>query len=139
MFRRAFSLAELMVAMLVVSIGLLSIAGAVIYSTRIGTQSARQTRALQYSKQIIALSKLSNLPRVAPINDAPGDRVPMEAPPFQSQITASPDFKRNVRMQPLSNDPNDYRSQLYNVDVTVYWYDRGRELSLRDQAIHRSP
>lgn len=125
--------------MLVVSIGLLSIAGAVIYSTRIGAQAARQTQALQYAKQIIALSKLANLPRVTPINDAPADRIAVGAPPFQDQVANSPDYRRNVRMQPLSTDPNDYRSQLYNIDVTIYWFDRGRELSLRDQAVHRSP
>lgn len=139
MSRRAFSLAELMVAMLVVSVGLLSIAGAVIYSTRVGALAARQTQALQYAKQIIALSKLANLPKVTPINDAPADRTAVSAPPFQDQITNSSDYRRNIRMQPVSTDPNDYRSQLYNIDVTIYWFDRGRELSLRDQAVHRSP
>lgn len=139
MSRRAFSLAELMVAMLVVSVGLLSIAGAIIYSTRVGALAARQTQALQYAKQIIALSKLANLPRVNPINDPATDRIPVGAPPFQNQIQDSPEYRRNIRMQPLSNDPADYRSQLYSIDVTVYWYDRGQELSLRNQAVHRSP
>lgn len=128
-----------MVAMLVVAVGLLSIAGAVIYSTRIGAQAARQTQALQYAKQIIALSKLANLPRVTPINNTASDRIAVAAPPFQEHIKDHPDYRRNVRMQPLSTDPNDYRSQLYNIDVTIYWFDRGRELSLRDQAVHRSP
>lgn len=138
MSKRAFSLAELLLALTVVSMGLLAIAGAVIYSTRVGGQAARQTRALQYAKQIIALSKLYNLPRVAPINDLPASRVAVNAPPFQDYVSADPQYRRNLRMQVLATDPNDYRSQLYRIEVSVFWFDRGIERSLRDVSVHRA-
>lgn len=139
MCKRAFSLAELIIALGVVSVGLLSISGAVVYSTRTGAQAARQTQALQYAKQLIQLSKLYNLPRVSPINDPPSARVAVAAAPFAGNIQALPDYTRNIRMTQVSAVPTDHRSQLYRIDVIIYWWDRGRELSLTDSAIHRSP
>lgn len=130
---------EILLASAVVAVGLLSIAGAVIYSTRVGAQAARQTVALQYAKQLIQLSKLYNLPRVAPINDAPSARTAVDAAPFAGVVSPNANYRRNLRMTPLSSVPTDYRSQLYQIDVTVYWQDRGREVYLHDSAVHRAP
>lgn len=125
--------------MAVVAVSLLATAGSIIYANRTGAQAARQTVALQYAKQLIQLSKLYNLPRTAPINDSPASRVAVDAAPFASNMSPNSSYKRNLRMSALSSTPGDYRSQLYRVDVTIYWYDRGQELSLSDSSIHRSP
>ena len=125
--------------MAVVAVSLLATAGSIIYANRTGAQAARQTVALQYAKQLIQLSKLYNLPRTAPINDSPAARVAVDAAPFASNMSPNSSYKRNLRMSALSSTPGDYRSQLYRVDVTIYWYDRGQELSLSDSSIHRSP
>lgn len=136
---RGFSLLEILIATAVVTVGILSIAGAVAYSTKVGAQAARQTRALQFAKQIIQLSKLYNLPKTAPIVDSPAARNPIDAAPFSALIAPDANYRRNVRMVPLALSPTDYRSQLYQIDVSVYWFDRGREVSLQDVAIHRAP
>lgn len=125
--------------MAVVTLGLLAISGAMIYATRVGSQANRQTRALQYAKQLMALSKLYNLPRAGPINDSAAARIAVNAPPFEKEVLADSLYTRNIRMAAVSASSSDYRAQLYQVDVTIYWKDRGREVSLHQRAIHRAP
>lgn len=126
-------------ALAVAAVGLLALAGAVAYSTRTGAQAARQTTALQYAKQLLQLSKLYNLPKVNPINDAASARTAIDGAPFVGVMQPDANYKRNLRMVPLATSATDYRSQLYRIDVSVFWFDRGREVQLRDSALHRAP
>lgn len=139
MTRSAFSLAEVIVAIGVLAIGLLAIAGTVIYSTRMEGRAGRATQALHYANQMVDLSKLYNLPKVAPINDAPAARQPINAPPFDQEIYANDLFRRNLTMTWVNSSPADYRHELYQVDVTIYWFERSKEESLHVVGLHRVP
>lgn len=139
MKRNAFSLAEVIVAIGVLAIGLLAIAGTVIYSTRMEGRAGRATQALHYANQMVDLSKLYNLPKVAPINDAPVARRPLHAPPFHQEIYANDLFRRNVTMTWVNSSAGDYRNELYQVDVTIYWFERSKEESLHVVGLHRVP
>ena len=136
---RAFSLAEVIVAIGVLAVALMAIAGAVIYSTRMEGRAGRATEALHYANQIIDLSKLYNLPKVAPIHDPPAARRPVNAPPYDQEIYANDLFRRNVRMTWVNSSSGDYRNELYQVDVTIYWFERSKEESLHVAGLHRVP
>ncbi|MBN9419154.1 hypothetical protein ABS71_14385 [bacterium SCN 62-11] len=136
---RAYSLAEVMVAIGVLSIGLLAIAGSVIYSTRMGGRAGRATEALHYANQMVDLSKLYNLPKVAPIQDAAAARRPINAPPFDMDIYANDLFRRNIHMTWVNSSASDYRNELYQVDVTIYWFEKNKEESLHVVGLHRCP
>ena len=139
MNRRGFSLAEVIVAMGVMAIALMALAGAVIYSTRMEGRAGRATEALHYANQMIDLSKLYNLPKVAPINDPPSARRTLNAPPFDQDIYANDVFRRNLKMTWVNSGASDYRNELYQADVTIYWYERTKEESLHVTGLHRSP
>lgn len=123
----------------VLAVGLMAIAGSVIYSTRMEGRAGRATQALHYANQLLDLSKLYNLPKIAPLNDLPGDRRPIDAPPFTQDIYANDIFKRNITMTWVNSSATDYRNELYQVDVTVYWYERSKEESLHVTGLHRAP
>lgn len=121
------------------AVALLAIAGAVIYSTRMEGRAGRATQALHYANQMVELSKLYNLPKLAPINDPPAARNPIQAPPFAQEIYADDTFRRNIRMTWVNSGSGDYRNELYQVDVTIYWYERSKEESLHVAGLHRIP
>lgn len=128
-----------MVAIGVLAIGLLAIAGSVLYSTRMEGRAGRATQALHYANQMIDLSKLYNLPKVAAIQDPPAARRPLNDPPFDQEIYANDLFRRNIHMTWVNSSSGDYRNELYQVDVTIYWFERSKEESLHVVGLHRSP
>jgi prepilin-type N-terminal cleavage/methylation domain-containing protein len=137
--KRAFSLLEVLLAMAVLAIGGLSIVGSVIYATRMESSAGRATQALYLANQISDLCKLYNLPVTAPINDGVAARNPVDGPPFAGEIYANDTFRRNIRMTHLDPSGSTYRSQLYQIDVSVYWWERNQEKSVSLTAIHRVP
>lgn len=136
---RAFSLLEVLLAMAVLSLSLMALAGAVIYSMRMESRAGRATEALHLANQISDLSKLYNLPKNAPINDALASRVAINAPPFAADIYANDLFRRNINMTWVNSSPSDYHSELYQIDVTVYWWERSKEESIHLTSLHRIP
>lgn len=137
--KKGFSLLEVLLAMAVIVVGLFAIVGSVIYSLRMEARAGHATEALFYANQLVDLSKLYNLPKVSPIVDAATARTPVSAAPYTTEVKANTNYTRNIQMTWVNPSAADYRNQLYQVDVSVYWMEQGHEESVRVSALHRAP
>lgn len=140
---RGVSLLEVLFAILVLSIGILALSGAMAYGLRGGKQGARSTEATGYARRLVDEVRSRNLPFVAPINDAAADRVPLSNAPFggASGMPANTAMTRNISMNLLkaakTGDATDYRNDLAQVVVRVYWFDEHTEKHVEPRALHR--
>lgn len=145
--RRGFSLMEILVAVGVLAIGLLTLVGAVAYGLSVASEGEKHHQAVEHARRLIALTRARDLPYTQPtvppgptsgINDAPSVRRPLGAPPFAGDgFPPDAGFERNIR---LDWDYPGYRAdRLVKVTVTLYWQSKGRERSLTLTGVHKQP
>jgi prepilin-type N-terminal cleavage/methylation domain-containing protein len=137
--KKGFSLLEVLLAMAVIVVGLFAIVGSVIYSLRMEARAGHATEALFYANQLVDLSKLYNLPKNSPIVDVATARTAVSAAPYSSEVKPNTNYTRNIQMNWVNPSATDYRNELYQVDVSVYWMEQGHEESVRVSALHRAP
>lgn len=141
--RAGFSLIEVLIAVGVLGIGILSLVAALAYGSRAGGYAGRLSEATGYGRELINLIRSQNIPFNSPINDAPSARVALDAPPFGGLLPSGTSFTRNIQMQRLKaatdGGSDDYRFDLYRVTVMIYWRERDVEKHVRLDALHRKP
>lgn len=132
---RAYTLIEVMISIAVIAIALLGTMAALTYGIRGMTVSGKNTVALNHARQIIEMIRVKNLawqPNAPPLNssnlnDSSSARVALEAPPFSADFPAGSGFTRNISIQRVSLSSADYRYNIMQAIVTVYWWDHEAE------------
>lgn len=130
------TLLELMIAIAIIGGALLALLGAVSFGLEASAHAARSGEALSYAREIVALMEERKLPESVTFADPPGARVNLEDPPFETDFPAGTGFTRNITATQLSTTASDYRSRLYELNVVVYWEEKGKERSVRLQGLH---
>lgn len=147
--RRAFSLVEVMIAIFVITIGLMGLYGSMSYGLRMVDQGADSSRAVAYARKMMEMIRARTLafsaPSVPPpanggLNDAPDDRVPLNAAPFSADMPSDPTLTRNIKIDWVTTAAGDYRTDhLVKIVVQVFWNYRGQEKSVRLEGWEQKP
>lgn len=133
-----------MVAGTIVLLVMLALLGTIGYGLR-GTANAEgNQQAVFHARTLLELIRERRLPQSPGFNDPPSARIPLDAPPFEPKplgrdFPADSGYTRRIVTTRLATDPDDYRSKVYRVDVTVYWQVKGRENSFRLLGYYRAP
>ncbi len=143
MSSRGFSLLEVLFAIGIIAVGILAVVSAVAFGLRGGQQGARVTEGTAYARRLIDECRSRNLPFVAPLNDGAAARVALDNAPFggPSGMPANTGMTRNLTMVPLkaakTGAADDYKADLAEIRVRVYWSEKGVEKSVDMRALHR--
>lgn len=145
-FHRGFSFLEVLISVVVLTIGLLGVMGSLTFGLRASAYSGTTSEAVNCARQILERIRLQNLawsdnvipPDTVGLADTASDRRAIEAPPFQA-MTPSRNLRRNIQMHRVSMVASDPNYNLMQVQVTIYWFDRGSEKSVALCAFQRRP
>lgn len=136
------TLVEVLVAVGVLSVGILGLISTFIYGTQATKHGVLMSEANNHARQLVAQIRINNFPfsttPVTGLVDAsPSDRTPLAAAPFQSgggaEVTGGTDFTRNISIS--YNADND----LATITVRVYWFERGSERNVELIALQGAP
>ncbi len=137
MHDRGFSLAEILVAIFVVTIAALGLISVLIYGTRANGQAQKMALATHLCREIVAAIRNNELawpPGALDANlvDSPSDRRDLDAPPLDGMgLPVYQDMKRNVLIeQDLSPTGSDHRDKLARITVRVFWTHEDQERSV---------
>lgn len=125
---RGFSIIEVLIAVVVLSIGILGVLSALLYGFRASSHAERVAEATNYGRQIIEGIRIQNLvfPPPAPSWSETTDsgRRPLNAAPFDAGVTALPNanYRRNIQISYLP--PN---NTIARIQVRIYWSSSGFE------------
>ncbi len=147
-----FTLVEAVVAFGIIFIAAISLHATLSGGLKATRHSGRMTEAVNYGRQLVELIRVRNLPfnqdRVPParesgLNDRLLERRPLAAPPFgNSDFAGLPEtanFRRNIRMERVSDSSESFEYHLMKITVTVYWSESGDERSVQLSTYHRQP
>ncbi len=147
---------ELMIAIFVVSVGILGTISALWYGIKSEKQSERRSHAVFQARELINILRSGNYPFSNPANlvvgsdvndgdidndaDDSGSRKPFNAPPFGNHFPENPfNFQRRIEMKQISNDPNSHLSNMAAIKVTVFWNEGRSDKEVTLWAYHRKP
>lgn len=109
----------------------LSLLGAVSFALE-GTRHAEgYDDASWYAQRLMEAVRERDLAQTIGFSDPPSARIPLDAPPFDTDFAPDPNYTRRIVTTQLSGDPNDYRHNLYQIEITVYWQSKRRESSFQ--------
>lgn len=132
---RGYSLIELLVAIGVLAVGLLSIYASLTYSLKASRHSDQTSQAVALNRQIMDLVRsrqLTPTPELA-------QRRRVDAPPFADDIAGDPPFERQVEIAPVSTDASRPESRLRRIKVTIFWMEEGGERNVVFEGYQRQP
>ncbi len=157
-YRAAFTLAEVLIAVFVVSVGVLGSLSALWYGIRSERYSERRTSAVYVAREMINQIRSQNLPFTtstfpavgSALNDGDidndgddgGARRNFNDPPFANSTSfgiTSENFQRRIEMKRLSTNDDDFRSSIALVKVTLFWNEGASEKKVTLWAYHRKP
>jgi prepilin-type N-terminal cleavage/methylation domain-containing protein len=135
--KKAFSLAEVMIAILVIVIGLAGVTAALVYGIRNSTRGKYISESTQIARTILEYTQAIGLvDTVSPgepfpdvdsgINDTPSARKVLNESPFGGLAflpARVEQYRRNVTVERVSDDPSNHRYNLAKVTVAVFWND----------------
>lgn len=137
--------------MVVLAVGILGVFASFSFSIESTRHGAHLSEAVSYNRQIIELIRVRNLPFMedlpppesSGLNDPETEtwtRLPaLNALPFANDLPENTGFRRSIQVRRVSNDVSDYRYQIAEITVTVYWMENGRLRKVRMTAHHRQP
>ncbi len=150
---QGLSLVEVMIAVFVVSVGVLSTSSVLWHSIRAERNSSRRSQAVYWGREMLNLVRSRNLPfqpTIPPVGtdlndgdyDDPGDdngpRRAFNAPPFASDFDDL-NFERRIEMKLLSEDPNSHLNEVAAIKVTLFWNEGESDKQVTLWAYHRRP
>lgn len=130
--RAGYSLIELLAAIGVLAVGLLSIYASLTYSLKASRHSERLSEAVALNRQIM------DLVRSRQLTVSPG-RVRVDAPPFENDIAGDPPYERSVEIEPVSTDASRPESRLRRIRVSIFWNEENSERSVVFEGYQRQP
>ncbi|MBI3925505.1 MAG: prepilin-type N-terminal cleavage/methylation domain-containing protein [Armatimonadetes bacterium] len=146
--RKAFSLIEVVVAILITAVGVLGVTVTLWWGLNASEQGGRMAEASNHARVLLEATMGGGLLDLAPrsggwvseesgFNDpatGTGSRRPIEALPFGEGLNIPVDdqtrYIRRITSGRLSEDPDDYQYRLAWVRVEVFWDERGVERSV---------
>lgn len=127
---KAFSLVEVIVAIAVLAVGILSILGSMAYASRHRGDRGQSIRAAELGRRVLELCRERNLPFADPIHER--QPVPLAAPPFEHDIPPHTGFRRVLRTRQVG--PN-----LARVTLELRWRQGGSPRRLSLETMERRP
>jgi prepilin-type N-terminal cleavage/methylation domain-containing protein len=139
--KRGFSLAEVMIAILVIVIGLAGVTAALVYGIQNSTRGKYISESTQIARTIFEYTQATNLvDTTSPgepfptadsgINDPPAARRLLTQAPFGG-LAIIPNrvekYRRNITVERVSDTITNHRYYLARVTVRVYWEDEHGE------------
>ncbi|MBM4073169.1 MAG: hypothetical protein FJ271_30240 [Planctomycetes bacterium] len=141
--RAGFSQVEILVAVAVLSIGILGVCATFAFALRAESQAGALTEAVGYARTMTELIRVNNLPFKQPVQpellDGANTRRALNEAPFASDLPAGTPFTRNISVQLRSNQSGNYLNTVARITVTIFWYDRGTERRYALVSEHRQP
>ena len=143
--RRGFSQIEVLAAVGVLAVGILSVVASFLYHLRATESSARHMQAAALANRLITTVRTSTdwgQPLPASLHDLPTDQRALNAPPLQKALFTPEelrDYQRNLLVERVSNQSDDYRHRLFLVRVQLSWAEHGSPRQLVYQAYQRQP
>lgn len=140
MTRKGMTLVEVMVAVAVLALGLLSLLGALAFGLRASESGARHAEATQHAKRYLALIRQRNLafavedplPGVSSgLMDGSSVRRALNAAPFASDFPPNLSFRRRLVLSWAYPVGDPRHGRLARLESTVFWSDRGVERSVQ--------
>ena len=152
---KSYSLAEVLVAVFVLSVSLLGTAAALHYGMQAVLHGSLMTEASANARALLEIMQAENRPfsstdlpvSESGFNDAPGVNRDLDAPPFNLpdyKLEPASRYKRHIEVQSYSQASDSAAAQAWKVDVrqvtvTVFWYESGRSRSLTLRSFCRRP
>jgi len=141
-----FSLFEIGIAIAVLAVGVLGVLSVFTFSLQSSRHAAWTSEAVGLCRQTIEEIRSQNLPFQSPIHANLNDTrreawdtlLPLNASPL-TDLPPDPSFRRKTRVRRLSTDASNYLSQIAEIEVSIYWMDRGRLRKVTMTAQHRQP
>lgn len=130
------TLVEVMVAVAVLALGLLSLLGALAFGLRASETGARHAEATQHAKRYLALVRQRNLVFAVEsplpdadsgLNDVPTMRRTLDEPPFADDFPEDAGFQRRLTLEWVYPPGDPRHGRLARISATVFWDDRGVE------------
>ena len=141
--RRGFSQIEVLAAVGVLAVGLLSVVAAFIYHFRVTNETFLNMQASALGSRLMSAVRAQvDLGKPIPVGfkDSPVERRALNDEPLQKERFSPEElraFRRNIRVQPLSTDTNSYKSRLFLNRVQLNWDEKGSPRELVYQACAR--
>jgi type II secretory pathway pseudopilin PulG len=151
--RSGLSLVELLIAIFVVSVGILGTLSALWYGIRSEKYSERRSVAIFQARELISQIRANNYPfnptyiaAGSDLNDGDydndgddgGAQRPFNHSPFSNDFPNNPfNFQRRVEMKQLSNNPDSHLFNMAAIKVTVFWPEGGAEKRVTLWSYHR--
>lgn len=152
---KGYSLAEVLVAVFVLSVSLLGTAAALHYGMQAVLHGSLMTEASANARALLEIMQAENRPfsstalpdSSSGFNDAPGVNRALNAPPFNLpdyKLEPASRYQRHIEVQSYSQPSDSAAAQAWKVDVrqvtvTVFWYESGRSRSLALRSFCRRP
>lgn len=145
---RGFSQVEIAITIVVLAIGILGVLASFTFSVESTRHGARTSEAVGYARQLIEYLRAGGmafpLDAVDPalLNDPSTEwnaLKPLEHGRYSTAVPHGTGFRRAVQIRRVTDDSSDYRYEIAEIEVTVYWQDKNRLRQVRLMAQQRKP
>ena len=129
--RRAFTLVEVLIAIFVITVGMLGTISALVFGAKAAQHSDRMTEATNHAREVIEQVRSSNLVWANPLNPALNQtdsaRSPLNAGPAPlTNLPSDSNMTRNIQIiQGIGPDPE--MANIARVRVRVFFVIKGHE------------
>ncbi|HIB67628.1 MAG TPA: hypothetical protein EYO33_21650 [Phycisphaerales bacterium] len=148
------SMIEVLIAIFVVSMGVLGTISSLWYGIKSERHSERRTQAIYQARELLNLIRARNEPfnnnhldLGSNLNDGNYDddsddgrvRRAFNAAPFASDLSDEFNFQRSVEMKILDTNASSHRSRMVAIKVMLFWTEGDQEKMVTLWTYHRRP